>query len=304
MPREAEKIDFEIIHHLPNQLGECPVWDDRENLLYWVDIKARQILRHDPSSEKTDSVDVPGRPGMLALCEDGGLVIAQERGLQRFSFEEGLQEFLVQVEPKDNEKVRINDSKVDRGGRLWLSSMADPSIPGEKHGNLFCWDGTSPVLKIAGPLGVGNGMAFAEDGETFWYADTHARTVWKCRMNPENGSLIEKEVFAEYFSEAGRPDGACIDAEGFYWVAVVDGWRLDRFSPDGRLDRSLAVPFQKPSCPGFGGENLSRLYVTSISQGSSTPLEPDQPDAGKLIALEPGCQGVKEPRMKRWNSMG
>ena len=41
MPREAEKIDFEIIHHLPNQLGECPVWDDRENLLYWVDIKAR-----------------------------------------------------------------------------------------------------------------------------------------------------------------------------------------------------------------------------------------------------------------------
>ena len=116
MPREAEKIDFEIIHHLPNQLGECPVWDDRENLLYWVDIKARQILRHDPSSEKTDSADVPGRPGMLALCEDGGLVIAQERGLQRFSFEEGLQEFLVQVEPKDNEKVRINDSKVDRGG--------------------------------------------------------------------------------------------------------------------------------------------------------------------------------------------
>ena len=125
MPREAEKIDFEIIHHLPNQLGECPVWDDRENLLYWVDIKARQILRHDPSSEKTDSADVPGRPGMLALCEDGGLVIAQERGLQRFSFEEGLQEFLVQVEPNDNEKVRINDSKVDRWGRLWLSSMAD-----------------------------------------------------------------------------------------------------------------------------------------------------------------------------------
>ena len=88
MPREAEKIDFEIIHPLPNQLGECPVWDDRENLLYWVDVKARQILRHDPSSEKTDSADVPGRPGMLALCEDGGLVIAQERGLQRFSFEE------------------------------------------------------------------------------------------------------------------------------------------------------------------------------------------------------------------------
>ena len=61
MPREAEKIDFEIIHHLPNQLGECPVWDDRENLIYWVDIKAQQILRHDPSSEKR----------ILPICREG-----------------------------------------------------------------------------------------------------------------------------------------------------------------------------------------------------------------------------------------
>jgi sugar lactone lactonase YvrE len=145
-------------------------------------------------------------------------------------------------------------------------------------------------------------MAFATDRETFWYADTHARTIWKCRMNPEDGSLIEQEVFAEYFSEPGRPDGACIDAEGFYWVAVVDGWRLDRFSPDGNLERSLAVPFQKPSCPAFGGKDLSLLYVTSISRGSSTPLEPDQPDAGKLIALEPGISGVPEPRLSNWDA--
>ena len=115
-------------------------------------------------------------------------------------------------------------------------------------------------------------------------------------MNPEDGSLVEQNVFAEYFSEAGRPDGACIDAEGFYWVAVVDGWRLDRFSPEGKLDRSLAVPFQKPSCPTFGGKDFSLLYVTSISQGSSTPLEPDQPVAGKLISLEPGVCGVPDPR--------
>mgnify|MGYP001460363267 CR=1 FL=1 len=256
MPRKAEKIDFKIIHHLPNQLGECPVWDEQEELLYWVDIKARQILCHDPSTEITKSRNVPGRPGMLSLCKDKGLVVAQERKLQRFSFEKGLQEVLVQVEPEENEKVRINDSKVDRSGRLWLSSMADPGIPGEKHGSLFMWENGKPVKKMAGPLGVGNGMAFAEDGVTFWYADTHARTVWKCKMNPEDGSLEEQEVFAEYHSEAGRPDGACIDAEGFYWVAVVDGWRLDRFSPEGKLDRSLAVPFQKPSCPAFGGKDF------------------------------------------------
>ena len=297
MPVKTEKPAFEIVEKTPNQLGESPVWDERTNKLYWVDIKGQQVLRFDSLSGLTESNDVPGRPGMLALCENGGLVVAQERGLCRFDFEKGTLEPLVQIEAEEKNGLRLNDSKVDRGQRLWLSSMADPATPGEKHGSLFLWRSGCQPETVFSPLGVGNGMAFAPDGETFWFADTHARTIWKCRMDPEDGRLLERKVFAEYFSDSGRPDGACVDAEGFYWVAVVDGWRLDRFSPEGRLDRSLVVPFQKPSCPAFGGSDLSLLFVTSISKGSSTPLEPGQPHAGKLICMEPGTKGVNEPRL-------
>ena len=298
MAAGPEQLHYEIVREAPNQLGECPVWDECAQRLYWVDIKGHQILRLDPSSGATEVRDVPGKPGMLALCSDGGLVIAQDRALAKFDFDSGTLEPLVQIEPEANTKVRLNDSKVDRQQRLWVSSMADPTIPGEKHGSLFRWQDGLAAEKILGPVGVGNGLAFAPDGETFYFADTHACTVWQCRMNPENGTLLDQQVFAQYLSEPGRPDGACVDAEGCYWLAVVDGWRLDRYAPDGRLDRSLAVPFQKPSCPGFGGRDFSQLYVTSISTGSSTPLEPNQPHAGKLIVLEPGVCGIEEPRLR------
>ncbi len=297
MPAGPEQLNYEIACNTPNQLGECPVWDERTGWLYWVDIKGRQILRLDPSSGAVETRDVSGRPGMLVLDTEGGLVIAQDRVIATFDFESGNVEFLAKIESDENPKVRINDSKVDRQQRLWASSMADPTTPGERDGNLFRWQAGSPPQKILGPVGVGNGLAFAPDGETCYFADTHARTVWQYRMNPEDGSLLEQNVFAEYFNQPGRPDGACVDAEGFYWLAVVDGWRLDRFAPDGRLDRSIAVPFQKPSCPGFGGAKLDQLYVTSISTGSSTALEPNQPHAGKLVVLEPGVCGIEEPRL-------
>ena len=83
---ETEKPAFEIVCKTPNQLGESPIWDERTNKLYWVDIKGQQVLRFDSSSGLTESRDVPGRPGMLALCENGGLVGAPESGLCRFDF--------------------------------------------------------------------------------------------------------------------------------------------------------------------------------------------------------------------------
>lgn len=297
MAAGPEQLNYEIVHETPNQLGESPVWNERTQRLYWVDIKGRRILRLDPASGVVETRNVPGKPGMLALRTDDGLVIAQDRALAKFDFDSGTLEPLAQIEPEANTKVRLNDSKVDRQQRLWISSMADPTIPGEKHGSLFRWQEDQAPEFVLGPVGVGNGLAFAPDGETFYFADTHARTVWQCRLNPEDGALLDQQVFAQYLDEPGRPDGACVDAEGYYWLAVVDGWRLDRFAPDGRLNRSLAVPFQKPSCPGFGGAKLDQLYVTSIATGSSTLRESNQPHAGKLVVFEPGVCGIEEPRI-------
>jgi sugar lactone lactonase YvrE len=90
----------------------------------------------------------------------------------------------------------------------------------------------------------------------------------------------------------GRPDGAAVDADGCYWICGNDAGLVHRFTPDGRLDRSLAVPVKKPAMCAFGGAGLDQLFVTSIRPGGDLA---DQPLAGGLFALRPGVRGLAEP---------
>ena len=50
-------------------LGECPVWDVRENVLYWIDIDGQKIHRFDPSSGENITMNLPNKIGSFALRE-------------------------------------------------------------------------------------------------------------------------------------------------------------------------------------------------------------------------------------------
>ncbi len=67
---------------------------------------------------------------------------------------------------------------------------------------------------------------------------------------------------------------------------------IAKVTPQGKLDRSLAVPVKKPAMCAFGGPQLDTLYVTSIRPGGDLT---DQPLAGGVFALRPGTQGLPEP---------
>ena len=49
----------EVVVALEADLGEGPVWDERAQRLYWVDIKAPAIWRLDPATGATQSWPMP-----------------------------------------------------------------------------------------------------------------------------------------------------------------------------------------------------------------------------------------------------
>jgi sugar lactone lactonase YvrE len=61
------------------------------------------------------------------------------------------------------------------------------------------------------------------------------------------------------------------------------------------LDRTIELPVEKPSMPAFAGPDLDTLVVTSISSGGRRPAAPGQPDAGAVLAINPGVRGLIEP---------
>ena len=44
----------ELVVDHPSETGEGPLWNDREQALYWVDIPAGQLFRYDPATGRND----------------------------------------------------------------------------------------------------------------------------------------------------------------------------------------------------------------------------------------------------------
>ena len=83
----------------------------------------------------------------------------------------------------------------------------------------------------------------------------------------KSGIPRNKKIFANTNNLKGRPDGAAVDANGFYWVAGVEGSELYRFNKNGKIDTIINLPVEKPTKLVFGGKNFDIIYITSIGQG-------------------------------------
>ena len=281
------------------KVGECPVWCPEERKLYWIDIAGCRLNRFDPASGHNEICQLPEQIGSFALREQGGIVAALRSGFYFVDFDTGHLTAICDPEA-DKPENRFNDGRCDPAGRFWAGTMRDPQDPTQRPGALYRLGIDLNCSQMVTGVGVSNGLAFSPDGKTMYFADTNrdVQTIWAFDFDPHEGAISNRRVFATTHALPGRPDGACVDAEGFYWSANVDGWQLVRFAPDGRGDRTLALPVQKPSMCAFGGEHFATLYITTIGSGGSTPLEPGQPQAGGLFACEPGVRGLPEPKFK------
>lgn len=290
-------MDIEVVGNDVDRLGECPLWDGRIDRLYWIDIDGMAVRRIDPTG-RTSSRSLPARPGSIAMTADEQiLLVSMEHEVGLLYWENGGFEPWVALE-EPNTGNRLNDGRCDPSGRFWVGSMFERAGERRFTGMLHRVDplGTSTVQRT--DVGVSNGLAFSPDGATMYFADTLHRTVWAYDYDVDTGDRSGERVFTDFSDLPGAPDGACVDEYGCYWTACVYGWAVARVTPDGNVDRIIELPVEKPTMPAFGGAELDTLFVTSISDGGSSPPSPGrpQPDSGRLLALTVGVKGLAEPQ--------
>ena len=71
-----------------------------------------------------------------------------------------------------------------------------------------------------------------------------------------------------------------------------------RFTPDGRMDGIIHLPVSRVTMCAFGGPDLRTLYITTAREGMSAEELAREPLAGGLFAVQPGVQGLAEPRFR------
>jgi sugar lactone lactonase YvrE len=89
-----------------------------------------------------------------------------------------------------------------------------------------------------------------------------------------------------------KPDGLATDADGCLWIAVWDGWRVERYAPDGRCVKTIKLPVPRPTSLAFGGKDLATLYVTSARARLDPESLESAPLSGALFAVEAGVRGL------------
>ncbi len=283
--------DIEVVHRGENLIGECPLWHPLENRLYWIDTRKPTLQR----LEADGSVRVwqmPEKIGSFVFRRTGGLLIGLERGFCLFDLESERIELIADPEP-GRPDLRLNDGKCDPAGRYWAGSL--DTAGKQPLGSLFRLDRSSCTKMDTGFI-VSNGMAFSPDGRTMIFGDSTGNRIYRYDFDAASGEIANKRVFIDSTEEEWLVDGATFDTEGFYWAALVKGGLVGRFDPDGRLERTIAVPVMHPTMCNFGGENLDILYVTSGTLFLDEAGRREQPLAGALFAIHGiGARGFAEP---------
>jgi sugar lactone lactonase YvrE len=270
------------VHAANAVTGEVPFWDARTGVLWWLDIQGQRLLGFRPRDGETQVWNLPSMPGLIAGRRAGGLILGLEDGLHHFDPRAGLGARLVAVEA-DDPRTRINDGKPDPSGRLWFGTM-DKTGGGAPIGALYRLDPDGRLHRMRADVRIPNAIAFSADGRRLHFADTPTRTVEAINVDPATGELGASVPLAR-LSEGLLPDGACVDAAGGLWLAVVEGGRLHRYLPDGTLDATVKLPVSRPTMPILGGADGRTLFITSQRRFLDTARLAAEPLAGDLLAM-------------------
>ncbi len=273
------------------------MWHPREQRLYWCDIAGKRLNRFEPKTGRLAHWDFETEPASCASRLDGGLLVAMRDGLWRFDVASGERTQIAEP-PYDTTVERFNDGKADPQGRFWVGTIYEPREPAEAA--LYCLDGSELQRKADG-ITVSNGLGWSPSGRTMYWSDTKAHTVYAFDFDLPSGTLSNRRVFASFPTRqpgqdletyGGRPDGAAVDAEGCYWVAMFEGQRLLRLSPAGEVLREVVLPVRCPTMPCFGGADLKTLYVTSAREKRPAAELAEQPLAGCVLSLVVDVPGL------------
>ena len=269
-------------------LGEGPLWHPLRKQLFWFDIEGKALLtRKGESVGKWVFDDYVSAAGWV---DEDRLLIASATELFVFNLETGTREHVCSLET-DKSANRSNDGRADAYGGFWIGTMGfDAELAA---GSIYRYYRGELRLLYSG-LTVTNSICFAPGGVLAYFTDTRTFQVMKVGLNEEGWPVGEPELFLDLSDTETKPDGAVVDRDGNVWIAHWGSCKVSAYRPDGSLLVSEPFPVTRTSCPAFGGDDYSTLFVTSARTGASEDELARDPLAGAVFARKVNYVGQKE----------
>jgi len=274
----------EVVVDHPSETGEGPLWNDREQALYWVDIPAGQLFRYDPATGQNALVHThSAMVGGYTFQDDDSILLFCSRGTI-LRWKDGAVETVVDEIPGEVDG-RFNDVCTGPDGHVYCGTM-----PTESHlGRLYRLELDGTVTELYDDIGLSNGFGFSPDNAVMYFTDSNERLIYRIRYEAGTGELRDREVLVRTAQDESVPDGMTTDADGVIWSARWDGRAVFTYSDTGQLLGKVTFPVRKVSSVAFGGAGLTDAYVTTA--GGNNRGETEGELAGSLFRINLGVRG-------------
>lgn len=275
--------------------GESPVWDDRRNCVWWIDIQGQRLIGTTMQGQDASDIPLPSMPGFVALSEDDRLVIGLEDGLWSIVPEGGDFRKLTDF-PVADARLRANDGKPDAMGNLYFGVM-DKTGGGEPIGAILRFNAQSGTQSLFDQMVTPNAICPAFDGSGLFFADTADRLLTFASIDAATGDVIDTRTIGEFASDE-LPDGMVVDASGDLWLAQIGKGRVVHLDKTGTVLGYVDTPVARPTMPAFAGPELDCMVLTSQRRFLGFAQLMEQPAAGQLLVCNPSAKGAPAKRVR------
>ncbi|MEG0451173.1 MAG: SMP-30/gluconolactonase/LRE family protein [Lysinibacillus sp.] len=279
---------------LQQTLGEGPLWDERNQKVYWTDILNGYLYRSNLTGDAIEKRVLPFHIGSFAFYEqEAHLLLATNKGLFHYSFEDDHFEQLAESFQLPTE-MRCNDGKVDPHGDFWFGTMQ--YTPVAPLGSIYRYTKTGELIEETQGFIIPNGIAWQDD--TMYVVDSGKRELYAVQKKNNAYDWENKEVIF-CTPEGMTPDGITIDLEGDIWIAIWGGGKVIQFNPQRReIVSEIIVPALYVTSCSFTGEFLDTLWITTAKSDLTEEQLQQYPLSGSVFAVQMNTKGVKNSLYK------
>jgi len=250
-------------------IGEGPIWNERENVMYFTNAYGNEICILDIYTGELRVRPVDG--GVEAMTFDKGnrLIVSMADGIYYLN-NDNTREAL--YDTSQYCILRANDMKVGPDGRVYVGTQSGKrcGVSDKVDGRLYSIDSAGRVRVLLEGLRLSNGLEWSMNENKFYHTDSDTSIIKEYDFDKVSGNI----------SSTGRQirvdgvDGFTMDCEdrilaacwGRGHIAVINTKTME-------IEDYVDTPSRIPASCGFVGKEMEYLAVVTASRGAD--LEKD-----------------------------
>ncbi|HEY4267893.1 MAG TPA: SMP-30/gluconolactonase/LRE family protein [Galbitalea sp.] len=266
------------------------IWWNPSGALEWCDIDAGVIHSSPLDGPADGSADrLLELPPPIAAFQpaDEGYVVADLDSVFLVGADGSNRRTLARVEYASG-GIRFNEAKCDPFGQFVVGSME--VMAGDRKAAIYVVTAEGGCRVLIDGIGVANGFEWSDDGGTMWFTDTATETIF---VGDYDGNRLEN---VRTFASGRASDGLARDADGGFWNGINDIGHVVHWTADGEVDLEFDVPAGHVTSVGFGGADLSTLFIATAREKLTEQQLVDEPLTGSIFAVETATHGFPARR--------